>query len=74
MPSKRDKKYFDIVIEPLRVCKSYRPKLGHGGKDGYSLKEFRQFYGSDPFYKWMGLDMGCSPLSRPKSVLNKIVS
>jgi len=56
MPSERDQKYFDIVIEPLRVCKSYKPKLGHGGKDGYSLKAFRQFYGADPFYKWMGLD------------------
>lgn len=56
MPSKHDQKYFDIVIEPLRVCKNYKPKLGHGGKDGYSLKEFQRFYGSDPFYNWMGLD------------------
>jgi len=56
MTLKHDQKYFDIVIEPLRVCKKYKPKLGHGGKDGYSLKEFRAFYGADPFYKWMGLD------------------
>lgn len=56
MPSKSDQKYFDILIEPLHVCKNYKPKLGHGGKKGYSLKEFRRFYGADPFYKWMGLD------------------
>ena len=56
MPSKNDKKYFNIVIEPLRVCKNYKPKLGHRGRDGYSLREFRRFYGADPFYKWMGLD------------------
>ena len=56
MPLKNDQKYFDIMIEPLHVCKNYKPKLGHGGKEGYSLKEFRRFYGTDPFYKWMGLD------------------
>jgi hypothetical protein len=56
MPLKKDQKYFDIVIDPLLVCKKYKPKLGHGGKDGYSLKEFQTFYGADPFYKWMGLD------------------
>jgi len=56
MTLKRDRKYFDIMIEPLCVCKNYKPKLGHGGKSGYSLKEFRSFYGADPFYKWMGLD------------------
>jgi hypothetical protein len=56
---KDDQKYFDILIEPLRVCMKYKPKLGHGGKDGYSSTEFRTFYGADPFYKWMGLD---SPL------------
>lgn len=56
MPLKHDQKYFDIVIEPLRVCKKYKPKLGHREKDGYSLKEFQTFYGADPFYKWMGLD------------------
>jgi len=56
MPSRHDQKYFDILIEPLLVCKKYRPKLGHGGKDGYTLREFRRFYGADPFYKWMGLD------------------
>lgn len=56
MPSKQDQKYFDIMVEPLRVCLSYKPKLGHGGKAGYSLKEFRKFYQADPFYTWMGLD------------------
>ena len=41
MPLQEDQKYFNIVIEPLQVCMKYKPKLGHGGKDGYSLKEFR---------------------------------
>jgi hypothetical protein len=57
MPSMKDRKYFDIIVNPLRVCQKYKPKLGHGGRDGYSLKEFRHFYGADPFYKWMGLDI-----------------
>ncbi len=51
-----DKRYLDILLEALRVCKHYKPKLGYGGKDGYILEQFRQLYRGDPFYHWMGLD------------------
>jgi hypothetical protein len=56
MSSKMDKRYLDILLEALRVCKQYKPKLGYGGKDGYTLEQFHQLYHSDPFYHWMGLD------------------
>ena len=57
--SKKDETYLDILLDSLNVCKNYKPKLGHGGKKGYSLDEFREIYQGDPFYCWMGLD---SPL------------
>jgi hypothetical protein len=56
MPSQQDQRYLNILLETIRVCKHYKPKLGHGGKEGYSLREFQQFYRKDPFYHWMGLD------------------
>lgn len=56
MPSKRDQRYVDILCHSIRVCQNYKPKLGHGGREGYSLAEFRQFYQNDPFYNWIGLD------------------
>lgn len=51
-----EEKYIAIMRSVLEVCKNYRPKLGHGRKEGYSLTEFKQLYGEDPFYSWMGLD------------------
>ncbi|MCK4762723.1 MAG: hypothetical protein KAW12_11055 [Candidatus Aminicenantes bacterium] len=57
--NEKDRLYLDILLESLEVCKNYRPKLGRGGKKGYSLQEFREIYGDDTFYSWMGLD---SPL------------
>jgi len=51
-----DDKYLEILIGPIRVCSRYRPKFGKGGKAGLTLREFRQLYGSDPFYSWFGLD------------------
>jgi hypothetical protein len=52
----RDSKYLDIVLNPIRVCASYKPKLGQGGKDGWALADFQRIYRSDPFYSWFGLD------------------
>ena len=59
MKKQRDEKYLDILVKPIRVCASYKPKMGQGGKDGLSLKDFQQIYSQDPFYSWFGLD---SPL------------
>lgn len=52
----RDSKYLDIVVNPIRVCAAYKPKLGQGGKDGWALADFQKIYGGDPFYSCFGLD------------------
>lgn len=51
-----DKEYLAILVNAIRVCADYRPKLGHGGKDGYTLEQFQVMYRRDPFYNWLGLD------------------
>ena len=51
-----DAEYLSLVVNPIRVCADYRPKLGHGSKGGFSLKQFQAAYRHDPFYSWMGLD------------------
>lgn len=56
MPAKREQKYMDILCHSIRVCQQYKPKLGYGKREGYSLEEFRQLYQRDPFYSWIGLD------------------
>ena len=53
-----DERYLLLLTRPLEVCLNYLPRFGQGGS-GVSLTEFRQLYGEDPFYHWMGLD---SPL------------
>ena len=52
----KDEEYLAFVLDAIRVCANYRPKLGHGAKAGYSLEEFQKTYRSDPFYSWIGLD------------------
>jgi len=49
-------KYIGILSSALEVCKTYKPKMGHVRKEGYTLSEFKHLYGQDPFYSWMGLD------------------
>lgn len=49
--------YVEIFLEPLRECTLYHPKFGNSKKeDGFTLDEFLELYGSDPFYSWIGLD------------------
>jgi len=45
-----------MVIDPIRVCARYKPKLGQGQKTGLSLAEFQALYQGDRFYSWFGLD------------------
>ncbi|OHB76544.1 MAG: hypothetical protein A2Z34_08210 [Planctomycetes bacterium RBG_16_59_8] len=52
----RDRQYLAYVVNAIRVCADYRPKLGHGTDKGYSLAQFQKMYRSDPFYNWIGLD------------------
>jgi len=52
----QDQLYLSCIVNAIRVCSDYRPKLGHGADKGYSLAEFREMYRADPFYNWVGLD------------------
>jgi len=55
--NKREKRYLETFLDPVRKCKTYRPKFGQGNSDrGFSLNEFKALYSSDPFYAWIGLD------------------
>lgn len=50
-------KYLKCFLDPVRVCKKYRPKFGQGSKEGgLSLAQFLDLYGADPFYEWCGLN------------------
>lgn len=53
---KRDDRYLKTLIDPIRVCASYRPKMGQGADAGLSLEQFQNLYRADPFYAWYGLD------------------
>jgi hypothetical protein len=55
-PEEQDRQYLAYIVNAVRVCAEYRPKLGHGGDKGYSLAEFQEMYRADPFYSWVGLD------------------
>lgn len=55
--SNLDEEYIKLIVEPLRHCLNYKPKLGRGA--GLTKSEFQKLYGADPFYSWLGLD---SPL------------
>jgi hypothetical protein len=55
----RDERYFVLIQTALRKCLAYKPKFGKGRKEGFSLEQFAEFYGADPFYHWFGID---SPL------------
>jgi len=51
-----DEEYFEILAGALRVCARYKPMFGQGRAGGLTLAQFRQMYGADPFYSWLGLD------------------
>jgi len=52
-----DEQYVAILLEPLRKCADYLPKMG--GQEEVDLDGFTMLYGADPLYRWIGLD---SPL------------
>ena len=51
-----DAEYLNLFLEPIKRCKTYKPKLGTNNSDGVDLNSFKNIYGSDPFYYWIGLD------------------
>lgn len=54
-----DNKYFEIFMQPIRLCARYRPKFGTGEGAGLTLEQFQTLYRGDIFYNWIGMD---SPL------------
>jgi hypothetical protein len=52
----KDEEYRRIILEPIYVCATYRPKMGQGKGGGYELDAFQSLYRADPFYSWLGLD------------------
>lgn len=57
----QEAKYASLIVDPIRVCATYRPKMGQGQGEGLglSLQDFQRLYRADQFYTWFGLD---SPL------------
>lgn len=56
MPRNEDKEYLSILLEPISECSTYKPAFGLQGDDGINIVQFRDLYGSDPLYHWVGLD------------------
>ena len=52
-----DPEYLDLFLAPVRQCADYVPRFGTTGRTtGVSLPDFRELYGSDLFYAWIGLN------------------
>ncbi len=49
-----DKKYLEIILQKIEICKVYKPKFGQG--KSVSLEEFEIIYRNDAFYSWFGLN------------------
>lgn len=52
----REEQYFQLFTTALHACMKYKPMFGKGRKGGVTLEQFKQTYGADPFYHWVGLD------------------
>lgn len=51
-----NKRYLELVLEPIRNCAQYRPRFGQGQAAGLALADFEALYRADVFYTWFGLD------------------
>ena len=56
MTQARDLAYTQLLLTPLIECARYRPAFGRNEEEGVDLPRFRELYGGDPLYKWIGLD------------------
>ncbi len=54
--SETEKRYLELLLEPLDKCAAYKPKFGSSRSESISLDQFKRMYGEDPFYHWIGLD------------------
>lgn len=50
----RDEQYGEVLLTPLWTCANYLPRMG--GSDAVDIDGFKELYGSDPLYHWMGFD------------------
>ena len=48
--------YLDILLDPLAECANHKPAFGRSGSKGVDIEQFREMYGNDPLYHWVGLD------------------
>lgn len=55
-PPDSEKRYLNLLLDPLDACAKYKPKFGTNDSAGVSLEQFKILYGDDPFYHWVGLD------------------
>lgn len=39
----RDDRYLSMVIDPIRVCSAYKPRLGQGIHAGLNLSDFQDY-------------------------------
>lgn len=46
----------ETFLAPIRKCTEYVPAFGSGAAGGLTLSGFRDLYGTDSFYSWIGLD------------------
>ena len=54
--TKRDQCYLNLLLDAIRTCSSYQPKMGKKGSHGVDFATFKKLYQADPFYHWLGLD------------------
>lgn len=52
----QEARYLKLLVDPIRVCAKYRPRMGQGANAGLALEAFQELYRADPFYSWYGLD------------------
>jgi hypothetical protein len=56
MSDDKEARYLATLINPIKECASYLPKMGQGSDAGLTLEDFQKLYRADPFYTWYGLD------------------
>jgi len=55
-PPDSERRYLNLLLDPLNACSRYKPKFGTNDSAGVTLEQFKILYGEDPFYHWVGLD------------------
>lgn len=56
MNRQNDPTYLKIMLTPLDECTHHKPAFGGNNPNGVDVEQFRNLYGNDPLYHWVGLD------------------